>query len=74
MWALKKRKREKKRERRHKAALTTPAKAHDEQHLAALPFGSGQALPHRYKTLAGQVWRFCEKQILDALQMRQFGL
>lgn len=62
---------EKKRERQPRPLSQRPPRRTVEQHLAALPFGSGQALPLLSKDPCGSVWRFSEKQILDALQMRQ---
>jgi hypothetical protein len=49
-----------------------PPRRRHEQHLAALPCGSGQALLHVFKTPAGQVGGFAEA-VLDALQFASTG-
>jgi hypothetical protein len=64
---------EKNRERQPRPLSQRPPRRTVEQHLAALPFGSGQALPLLSKDPCGSVWRFSEKQILDALQSASTG-
>ena len=57
----------KKGERTPKPLPQRPPRRRVEQHLAALPFGSGQVAASTLQEPFGSGWRFCEKQFLTHL-------